>query len=166
MPPRWRRPSEGAQLRPMHPPGRPQAPAMHPPRRAQAVAAPAAFGVRPDGAGALGESSDRSSELLTVYTAGRAERRTWPCSLLCTQSWFVMHCFAHNHGYRWIVCGCPDLGTCLRVRPGMTRRKGATAPGVSPWRPAPCGGHGPRERRGFSPRFHNVANPVASGTIV
>eukprot|EP00966_Prymnesium_polylepis_P089241 2066124-Prymnesium_polylepis.1 len=30
------------------------------------------------------------------------------------------------------ICGCPDLGSCLRARLGVTRRKGAKAPGVSP----------------------------------
>eukprot|EP00966_Prymnesium_polylepis_P032390 753243-Prymnesium_polylepis.1 len=59
------------------------------------------------------------------------------------------------------MCGCPDLGTCLRARPGMTRRKGAKAPGVSPCAPCPAGGHGPREAgcTSSAPGGHSPATP-------
>eukprot|EP00966_Prymnesium_polylepis_P082290 1905743-Prymnesium_polylepis.2 len=46
----------------------------------------------------------------------------------------------HGHG----ICGCPDLGTCLRARPGMTGGIGAI---MVRCRPPGCAGGSQNRRR-------------------
>jgi len=94
-------------------------------------------------------------------TAARQDGGRWSSWVWDEVRRYCTHVRARHGGY---ICGCPDLGTCLRARPGMAWRKGAMGTRPPGFPPGPLRGLtayvGPAPRPPPGGRNHSPATPL------